>query len=173
MPDERPNARSQGTQSTRCAARDPDAPRPTPPKRQPVPDQPSLPLPLDATLMRQGAFIGLRLYGPEADLVPLIERLTRELPVVLFVDAFTPLPDAVWEAFPPNFLSASERALVREDLCLYSTAEIARRLHFTRNTISTYRRRIREQFSSIAPEQRPGWMHAWLRRYPGLKGDQP
>ncbi|HEU4329001.1 MAG TPA: hypothetical protein VFS21_38035 [Roseiflexaceae bacterium] len=109
-----------------------------------------------------------RLHGPEDDVIRMIERLSRELPITVCVDAYATLPDVVWDAFPPNFLSKSERDLVREDLRLSTTAEIARTLHLSHKTIHSYRTHIRKQFLGIATAQRPAWMQAWLRRYPGV-----
>ncbi|GAB4207934.1 MAG: hypothetical protein OHK0022_36800 [Roseiflexaceae bacterium] len=113
----------------------------------------------------------IRLNGPEQDSIRMIKYLSQELPVILCVEAFVTLPDEVWSQFPERFLNRSERNIVREDLRLNSTNEVSRILHMTTRTINYYRSNIRSQFLSIPPEQRPAWMDAWLRRYPGVRPD--
>ncbi|GAB4208519.1 MAG: hypothetical protein OHK0022_38190 [Roseiflexaceae bacterium] len=115
----------------------------------------------------------IRLNGPERGVIRLIELLSREVPVNLCIDPYITLPDSVWHQFPGDFLTETERNIVREDLRLNNTPEIARLLHLSTKTIIGYRSTIRTKFLGIPPALRPAWMDAWLRRYPGRRPDQP
>ncbi|GAB4199024.1 MAG: hypothetical protein OHK0022_18920 [Roseiflexaceae bacterium] len=154
--------------------------RPTPPARKPPaarhkrPDplpQPPLPPPCDTPPLGTPGMT-IRFHGTEDQIIAMAERLTRGLDVRLCLDACIHLPDDAWDQLPPNFLSAIERGLVREDLRHSSTEEIRNTLHISRNSIHTYRTNIRSKFLSIQPELRPVWMVAWLRRYPGAPGSR-
>ncbi len=112
----------------------------------------------------------VRLQGPEDRVIFYVEQLAHTIPVTLSIDISTTLPPDAWEHLPPRFLTAVQQGIVREDLRMTKRTLIAAALCISPNTITAYRTTIRKKFLSIPEEQRPLWMHIWLRRFPGSRG---
>ncbi|GAB4201895.1 MAG: hypothetical protein OHK0022_24390 [Roseiflexaceae bacterium] len=112
----------------------------------------------------------IQFQGTEDQVQCVVQQISRTTAVVLHIDASATLTPDAWERLPRGFLSASQQALVREDLRHTKREDIAQTLHLSPQTITTYRTTIRKKFLSIPPEKRPTWMQIWLRYFPGAKG---
>ncbi|HEU4327762.1 MAG TPA: hypothetical protein VFS21_31790 [Roseiflexaceae bacterium] len=128
-----------------------------------------LPQPGEGIAVRPDFSAIVRLQGPEDRVIFYVEQLARTIPVTLNVDISTTLPSDAWDHLPPRFLTAVQQGIVREDLRMTKRTLIAAALFISPNTITAYRTTIRKKFLTIPEEQRPLWMHIWLRRFPGNK----
>ncbi|HEU4321910.1 MAG TPA: hypothetical protein VFS21_02065 [Roseiflexaceae bacterium] len=60
-----------------------------------------------------------------------------------------------------------QKEIVRADLRHTKRRLIAQQLCISPNTITAYRTSIRKKFLALPEEQRPVWVQAWLRHFPG------
>ncbi|GAB4201440.1 MAG: hypothetical protein OHK0022_23510 [Roseiflexaceae bacterium] len=111
----------------------------------------------------------IQFQGTEDQVQCVVQQISHTTAVVLHIDASATMPPDAWERLPRGLLSASQQALVREDLRHTKREDIAVILHLSPQTITTYRTTIRRKFLTIPAEERPLWMQIWLRYFPGTR----
>ncbi|HEU4323124.1 MAG TPA: hypothetical protein VFS21_08220 [Roseiflexaceae bacterium] len=145
------------------------APPPDEPPAEP-PDEPPTPwrvLDPDWRPPQTSLLVVMQLYGMPEQVLAAIEQVAGRTDLVLQMETAIELPASAWDQLPPKLLTPVQQAIVREDLRNTKRTLISQKLHVSPNTITAYRTQIRRRLLGLPAHQRPVWVMAWLRRFPG------